>query len=176
MNVAPTARRLNGAIPPSGPTPPQRTTWVAKRRGATCDARNTAATAQYPAAPPQRPNTAACMRPPSGRHECRPYGPAPQRYNTTLRPDTAATVKRGGATCDARYTAATAQCPRNGTPPPSGTIPPQSLIKQTEPNIITHQSITQTQKRNRKDRLPRRPAPMRSRPHQPERKRKQLTS
>ena len=68
---------------------------VAKRGGATCDARNTAATSGpippqrrnvgaplvTPGTPPQRRNIAACMRPPSGRHECRPHAPPQYRRN-----------------------------------------------------------------------------------------------
>ena len=107
-----------------------------KRRGATCDARNTAApapswTVHCRAFPSCRASVATrddamrsrcagsrCALPGTGRHKWRPYGDIAARFRRAARPlrrgttrcvpIAAVRTKRRGATCDARNTAAPA--------------------------------------------------------------------
>ena len=148
-------------------------TAAVKRRGATCDAR-------CPGGAQRNGRNGNALR----RNVTRRNRP-PRVAASVIRASQVAPLRRRCPAGTTRRGNCGDETQRNTAAVPGGAqrngrnrhgTPPQSLIKQTEPNIITHQSITQTQKRNRKDRLPRRPAPMRSRPHQPERKRKQLTS
>ena len=102
-----------GATPVGAPlvTPgtPRSPVWREPRGGATCDARcrrhNTPAHNGKTAAPGNPPHRET--RPPSGRHECRPYVGGPWETPVWGKP-------RGGATCDAR-------CRRHNTPAAPGT-------------------------------------------------------